>query len=212
MIRLTRHPISCTFNMEIKLLTMKKLYVYAIVLVLFTSCLGYKEMPVEYDYSYKGNFKKYKTFDIMKPSGASDSSMVNTTIERSILSRMKFLGYRQTENKPHLLVSFKMFEDSMKFNGYNQPEIEQWVLNGKEDVNYDPKKLDLTSGTLLIQLYDRKQNRSIWQGYSTDLYGTIDFHDKRTLRNAVISILDKYRFWAEGFIESGGQQQSELNN
>ena len=94
----------------------------------------------------------------------------------------------------------------MKFNGYNQPEIERWIADGKEDVDYDPKKLDLSSGTLLIQLYDRKQNRSIWQGYSTDLYGAIDFHDKRTLRNAVISILDKYRFWAEGFIENGGQE------
>lgn len=191
---------------------MKKLCVYAIVLVLCNACLGYKELPVEYDYSYKGNFKKYKTFDIMKPSGTADSSMINATIERSILSRMKFLGYRQTESKPHLLVSFKMFEDSMKFNGYNQPEIEQWVLGGKEDINYDPKKLDLKSGTLLIQLYDRKQNRSIWQGYSTELYGAIDFHDKRTLRNAVISILDKYRFWAEGFIENGGLDQGELNN
>lgn len=191
---------------------MKKRYVYAIVLVICTSCLGYKEMPVEYDYSYKGNFRKYKTFDIMKPAGIADSSMINVTIERSILSRMKFLGYKQTENKPHLLVSFKMFEDSMKFNGYNQPEIEQWMQNQKDDMDYDPKKLDLKSGTLLIQLFDRKQNRSIWQGYSTDLYGSIDFHDKRTLRNAVASILDKYRFWAEGFIENGGQQQAELSN
>jgi hypothetical protein len=195
-----------------KIVNMKKLCVYAIVLVLSTSCLGYKEMPVEYDYSYKGNFKKYKTFDIMKPTGTADSSMINVTIERSILSRMKFLGYRQTGNKPHLLVSFKMFEDSMKFNGYNQPEIEQWVTEGKENIDYNRKKLDLKSGTLLIQLYDRKQNRSIWQGYSTELYGAIDFHDKRTLRNAVISILDKYRFWAEGFIENGGQEQSGLSN
>lgn len=191
---------------------MGKNYVYAIVLVVCTSCLGYKEMPVEYDYSYKGNFKKYKTFDIMKPVGTADSSMINATIERSILSRMKFLGYKQTDNKPHLLVSFKMFEDSMRFNGYNQPEIEQWVAGGKEDASYDQKKLQLKTGTLLIQLYDRKQNRSIWQGYSTDLYGAIDFHDHRTLRNAVISILDKYRFWAEGFIEKGNPEQAAMVN
>jgi hypothetical protein len=191
---------------------MKKLFFYAIVLVLCTSCLGYKEMPVEYDYSYKGNFKKYKTFDIMKPTGPGDSSMINATIERSILSRMKFLGYKQTENKPHLLISFKMFEDSLKFNGYNQPEIEQWVLDSKEDIEYASKKVELKSGTLLIQLYDRRQNRSIWQGYSTDLYGSINFHDSRNLRNAVISILDKYRFWAEDFIENDGQDQREMSN
>lgn len=189
---------------------MIKHYRYAIVLVVCTSCLGYKEMPVEYDYSYKGNFKKYKTFDIMKPIGTADSSMLNVTIERSILSRMKFLGYKQTDSKPHLLISFKMFQDSMKFNGYNQPEIEQWVLGHNKEAEYSPKKFEMKSGTLLIQLYDRKQNRSIWQGYSTDLYGAIDFNDHRTLRNAVISILDKYRFWAEGFIENGGNEQANL--
>lgn len=191
---------------------MNKFCLFAIVLVLAGSCLGYKEMPVEYDYSYKGNFKKYRTFDIMRPAGLADSSMINATIERSILSRMKFLGYKQTDSKPHLLVSFKMFSDSLRFNGYNQPEIEQWISNSREDIAYDPKKLQMKSGTLLIQFYDRKQNRSIWQGYSTELYGSINFNDNRTLRNAVASILDKYRFWAEGFIESNGQQAREISN
>ncbi len=191
---------------------MKTTALLLLVSVLLTACLGYKELPVEYDYSYKGNFKKYKTFDIMKSAGQADSSMTNATIERSILSRMKFLGYKQTDNKPHLLVSFKMFSDSLRFNGYNQPEIEQWIANGGKEATYDGKKLNMKSGTLLIQLYDRKQNRSIWQGYSTDLYGNIDFGNDRVLRNAVISILDKYRFWAEGFIENSGRPVAEASN
>jgi hypothetical protein len=138
--------------------------------------------------------------------------MSNQVIEKSILSRMKFLGYRQTDNKPHLLVCYKMFPDSLSFNGYNQPEIEQWIVSQDENLNYDPKKLELKTGTLLIQLFDRRQNRSIWQGYSTALYGSIKFEDNRNLRNAVISILDKYRFWAEGFIEAAGTQPSEIND
>jgi len=191
---------------------MQRLYILIVSVILFTSCLGYKELPVEYDYSYKGNFKKYRTFDIMKQSGDVDSSMTSTVIEKSILSRMRFLGYRQSESRPHLLVCFKMFPDSLMFNGYNQPEIEQWVITQEENLNYDPKKLDLKTGTLLIQLFDRRQNRSVWQGYSTTLYGSIDFSDNRNLRNAVISILDKYRFWAEGFIEGTSSQQTEINN
>jgi hypothetical protein len=59
-------------------------------------------------------------------------------------------------------------------------------------------------GTLLIQFYDRRQNRSIWQGYATTTYGTINFSNQRQMKNAVFSILDKYRFWAEGF-EEGSQ-------
>lgn len=191
---------------------MKKFYAPLIAIVLLSSCLGYKELPVEYDYSYKGNFKKYRTFDVMRSTRVPDSTMTNAIIEKSILSRMKFLGYKQSQNKPHLLVSFKMFPDSLTFNGYNQPEIEQWMETQDDNLDYDPKKLELKTGTLLIQLFDRRQNRSIWQGYSTALYGSINFKDNRNLRNAVISILDKYRFWAEGFIEGAGTNPTEMSN
>ena len=83
---------------------MKKFLAPFVAVALLSSCLGYKELPVEYDYSYKGNFKKYRTFDIMKPAGPADSTMVNEIIEKSIVARMKFLGYRQSNNKPHLII------------------------------------------------------------------------------------------------------------
>ncbi len=185
---------------------MKKIYLPVFVILFLSSCLGYKELPVEYDYSYKGNFKKYRTFEIMRPVGMTDTTMINEVIEKSIVSRMKFLGYRQTDNKPHLIIGFKMYGDSLRFNGYNQPEIEDWIKSQDEDIEYDAKKLDLKTGTLLIQFFDRRQNRSIWQGYATTLYGGINFNNERHLRNAVISILDKYRFMAEGFSEGNTAQ------
>jgi hypothetical protein len=190
---------------------MKKGYFTIITLILLSSCLGYKELPVEYDYSYKGTFKKYRTFDMLQPAGTEDPSMTNEIIEQYIQSRMKFLGYRQADNKPHLLISFKMFPDSLVFNGYNQPEIEEWVTTQNENLDYSPKKLQLKTGTLLIQLFDRRQNRAVWQGYATTLYGSIDFNNSRHLRNAVISILDKYRFWAEGFIEGTVPAEESIN-
>lgn len=189
---------------------MKKVYLL-IISVIFAGCLGYKELPVEYDYSYKGNFKKYRTFDIMKPAAATDSSMTNELIEKSIIARMKFLGYRQSSNKPHLIIGFKMFYDSLRFHGYNQPDIEEWVRSQNENLTYEAKNFNLNTGTLLIQFYDRRQNRSIWQGYATTMYGSIDFNNNRHLRNAVISILDKYRFWAEGFMEGAtASQENDL--
>lgn len=185
----------------LNLIAMRNLFAPLFLVILLSSCLGYKELPVEYDYSYRGNFKKYRTFEIMRPIGLVDSSMVNAVIEKSIISRMRFLGYKQSEHRPHLIIGFKMYTDSLKFNGYEQPEIEEWMKSQNPELNYDPKKLNLKSGTLLIQFFDRRQNRSIWQGYATTVYGGIDFHNNRHLKNAVISILDKYRFWADGFIE-----------
>jgi len=183
-------------------------YASFLLLPILASCFGYKELPVEYDYSYRGNFKRYRTFEMLRASNQVDTSMLNQVVEKSIISRMKFLGYRQASHRPHLLISFKMFTDSLRFTGYAQPDIEEWIRTQKEDLDYDKQKYDLKTGTLLIQLYDRRQNRSIWQGYATTLYGSIDFNNNRHLKNAVISILDKYRFWADGFIE-GNQKPEE---
>lgn len=164
------------------------------------SCAGYKELPIEYDYSYKGQFKRYRTFDMIRTS-LDDPTMDNPVIENYIIARMKFLGYRQSDRRPHLLIAYKLFHDSLQFRGYIQPDIEEWVKTMNENLEYDPKNFNLKTGTLLIQFYDRRQNRTIWQGYATTLYGPIDYSNNRHLRNAVISILDKYRFWAEGFLE-----------
>jgi len=163
-------------------------------MLILASCMGYKELPVEYDYSYRGNFKRYRTFEMVHARNVGDSTIFNQVVEKSIISRMKFLGYRQASHRPHLLISFKMFTDSLRFTGYAQPDIEDWIEDQKEDLNYDKQKYDLKTGTLLIQFYDRRQNRAIWQGYATTLYGSIDFNNNRHLKNAVISILDKYRF------------------
>ena len=178
---------------------MKNLLPFLVLIALLSSCLGFKELPVEYDYSYKGNFKRYRTFDILQPVGLNDSSMTNESVQKSIVSRMKFLGYKRSERKPHLIIGYKLFSDSLKFNGYNQPDIEEWVKSQNSNLDYNPRKFNLKTGTLLIQFFDRRQSRSIWQGYATMQYGNIDFNNDRHLRNAVISILDKYRFWAEGF-------------
>jgi hypothetical protein len=180
---------------------MKKFYPVLFCFALLYSCSGFKEMPVEYDYSYRGNFKRYRTYDLMKPVG-EDSTQFNAVIENAIISRMKFLGYHRSERRPHLLIGYKMYHDSLRFNGYNQPAIETWVKAQDHNRNYDPQSYNLSTGTLLIQFYDRRQNQSIWQGYATTSYGSIDFTSQRHLKNAVFSILDKYRFWAEGFVES----------
>jgi hypothetical protein len=184
------------------ILTMKNQCLFLLP-VLLGACMGYKELPVEYDYSYRGQFKKYRTFDMLNAAGINDSTMQNAYIEKFIIARMKFLGYRQTERKPHLIIGYKMFADSLNFNGYLQPDIEEWVRTQPENVRYEKQKFNLRTGTLLIQFYDRRQERSIWQGYATTVYGAIDFSNQRHLRNAVISILDKYRFWADGFVEGG---------
>jgi len=173
--------------------------------VLLSGCFSYREYPVEYDYSYHGRFKKYKTFAFMEAgSPIVDATLSNDVIEKVIRDRFSVQGYKYRPEKPNLLVAYKIYYDSLNFRGYDQPDIEKWIKNSSsnEDEKYDEHKYDLRKGTLLIQLYDRKQERSIWQGYATGVYGNIYFNNERQLKIAVRSILDRYKFLAEDFMEN----------
>ncbi|MCB0503880.1 MAG: DUF4136 domain-containing protein [Cyclobacteriaceae bacterium] len=182
---------------------MKRLYVAFLALLLLSGCYSYREYPVEYDYSYHGKFKKYKSFAFMQnTTSITDSTVSKDIIEDIIKSRLQTQGYRFREDKPNLLVAYKIYFDSLNFRGYDQPDIETWVKVENEDEEYNPRKYDLRKGTLLIQLYDRRQERSIWQGYATGVYGNIYFNNERQLKIAVRSILDRYQFLAEDFMEN----------
>ena len=182
---------------------MKKYTLPLIVLVcLLTGCLGYNEYLVESDYSYYGKFKNYKTFNFMTRSISDyDSSMQNPIIEQAIKIRLQQQGYRMSNIKPNLLVSYKLFDEDFDFNGYNQPDIEDWVEIEDEEEEYDPVKYNLREGTLLVLLFDRKREKSIWQGYASGVFGGVDQTQvNKNMRRAVRSIFDRYQFLAEGFV------------
>jgi hypothetical protein len=179
-----------------------------VLVTLLSGCYSYREYPVEYDYSYHGRFKKYKSYaflqnaDTEKIQTDPDIDLTNEIIENVIENRLGTQGYKLKTDKPNLLVSYKIYYDSLNFRGYDQPDIENWVKFSKSDQNYDPRKYELKKGTLLIQLYDRKQEKSVWQGYATGVYGNIYFNNERQLKIAVRSILDRYKFLAEDFMEN----------
>ena len=184
-----------------------KVFATAIALLstvyLVSGCFSYREYPVEYDYSYHGKFKKYHSYAFLENANPQyDSSVSNEIIEKVIKDRLAVQGYKYKSVKPNLLVSYKIFFDSLNFQGYDQPDIEEWVRYSNTSIDYDKHRYTLKKGTLLIQLYDRKQDRSIWQGYATGVYGNIYFNNERQLKIAVRSILDRYKFLAEDFMEN----------
>lgn len=181
----------------------------ALLSVLMFGCFSYRELPVEYDYSYKGRFDKYNSYDfLVQGENLELQDNSRSTIYNAIESHMKFLGYKKKDNKPDLLLSFRVFADSLNFRGYNQPKIEDWMAKKDRDLEYQRLKIGMKEGTLLIQIFDRKQKSAIWQGYATDYYGKVDFTDPRDVNNAVKSILNKYQFFADGFLE---EQQKMLS-
>jgi len=190
--------------------------------ILLSGCMSFYENRVESDYSYNGNFRRYKTFNFMGyKKNDSDSSNHMEIVENAIRARMALQGYRFTDNKPDLLVSHKIFYDDLLFKGYNQTEIDVWLANGKvieeepdevtgeEKKEYDPVRYNLTKGTLLVVLIDRKHNRAVWQGYSSGLMGNKEFNNEAYLKKSVRSIFDKYKVFTEGYILTQDQPRED---
>ncbi len=134
----------------------------------------------DYDYNYQGSFKKYKTFAFVVPD-ESDTATISTVLNATIGARLGSQGFREYEQKPDMLVSYKIFLDSIKYRGYNQPEFDYWLNRrgvttvneeGEEekeqekDETYNQVKYQENQGMLVIYVIDSKRGSTIWQGYT----------------------------------------------
>lgn len=162
------------------------------------ACMN-REYVVESDYSYGGTFKKYKTFAFMQEAGVvKDSTELKEYVQRSIKRRMELQGYRFNDKRADILVSYKIFRDDFKFEGYNQPDLVQWLIREDPEEEYDPIKYNMYKGTLLVIFWDRKKDKVVWQGYASTMFGSPYTNDKY-IKWAVRSIFDQYRVFASEY-------------
>jgi hypothetical protein len=171
-------------------------------LVILASCFGSRDYIVESDYSYSGNFKKYKTFAFIDQQRFDlDSIIPEDMIMQNISSRMKFLGYEHNDDKPNLLIGFRLYYSDFMFNGWDQPEIELWLEEkGYVEEDFERVKYRLKEGTLMVLLVDRKRNKTVWQGYNSGLIDLETMNNERFIKGSIRLIFDKYRVFAEGYM------------
>ena len=110
-----------------------------LIILISSSCMR-REYVIEYDYDYRGNFKKYNSFYFMhnaKVNQDSSQNAFNPLLEEAIQNRMEILGYKFSKEKPRLLVAYTIYYDDMKFRGYVQPELEKWIEKEISDDKYN---------------------------------------------------------------------------
>jgi hypothetical protein len=182
-----------------------------------SGCFASREARIESDYSYSGNFRRYRTYEFVTGSGmAADTSKLGEVLRDAIRTRMKIQGYRPARNRPDLLVIFRLFEGDMAFRGYAQEDLTRWVNNGqveddetpKEDrKGYQPVRMILAEGTLLVTLVDSRTNRAVWNGYASGVTVPPGPQGEVVLRRSVRSIFDQYRIFTAGYLK-GNEEQS----
>ena len=179
------------------------------------SCTTAREARVESDYSYSGNFRRYRTYDFMRSHGLlSDTSRLGLVLRDAIQTRLQQQGYRPTAKRPDLLVNYRVFEGAVNLRGYNQEELAQWVAQHREEEPdakslvepsphpYQPVRRLLTDGTLMVTLVDARSQRAVWNGYASGVDVPDNARAEIVLRRSVRSIFDRFRILAKGYVLS----------
>ncbi|MFY0652522.1 MAG: DUF4136 domain-containing protein [Cyclobacteriaceae bacterium] len=200
-----------------------------VLTLLISSCVSHRDYIIDSDYSYDGNFRKYKTFDFIR--NASQDTLHNTDLVKTTMqNRLGAQGYKKTEHKPDLLIMYKIFYDDFYLRGYNQPKFESWVgtdsfLNTDQsktktanvsnlDRYYDDdeearsgeymeQRYCMHEGTLLVIFYDRKRKKTVWQGYASGVFSRADGRSDRHIKAATSKIFNEFRLLADGFLLKG---------
>ncbi|MFC6999266.1 DUF4136 domain-containing protein [Rufibacter roseus] len=171
-----------------------------------SSCLGFGNRKFGSDYSYKGAFHKYKTFNFITHASAEDSATIQQyqVLKKFIRERLEIQGYEYSEKKPDLLVSYYLYYNDLKMKGYEQEEFDIWLTKNEEPSEehepYRPVKMYMSQGTLLVTLLDHKKQNAVWQGYTSGVLADRSSENTAYLNRAVRTIFDQYRVFRKGYL------------
>lgn len=186
---------------------MKRSLLYFLAVGILASCLGQKDYVTEYDYNYQGTFKNYKTFAFVRPD-VEDTLLVTPIMTSTIGARLGSQGFREFTNNPDMLVSYKIFLDSIRYRGYVQPELDYWLQrtgytyrdeNGdlkkeqEKDETYNQVKYSQNNGMLVIYVIDNKGGNTIWQGYTAAAFDPESPDFQADLTRAAYRVMNEFK-------------------
>ena len=100
-----------------------------------------------------------------------------------------------SNRSPNLLVSYNIFRSDLRFRGYQQPVIKDWVVREDDDATYKRIDYNLDEGTLMISLIDAETYQVIWKGYASKMMRNQNFKNNY-FKGIVRSIFDQYPLMA----------------
>jgi hypothetical protein len=181
--------------------------IYVLMLLIATSCFSSKDFVTDYDYNYTGSFKKYKTFAFVE-SNDFDYTVLTPVLNATIGARLGSQGYREQESKPDMLVSYKIFTDSVRYRGYVQPEFDYWLnrtgltyrndegeieREQEKDETYNQVKYAQNSGMLVIYVIDSKRGNTIWQGYTAANFDLESPNFQSDITRAAYRVMNEFK-------------------
>jgi hypothetical protein len=187
---------------------------------LLSGCLTSRDARIESSYSYRGRFRHYRTYGFLTGNGlTADSTRLSEALREAIKQRLRLQGYKLSRRNPDLMVSYKLFEGDMRFPGFVQEDITRWVKNNdaedeetpdEQRHTYQPTRMLMLDGTLMVTLIDTRTDNAIWNGYASGVTVPEGIRGEYVLVRSVRSIFDRYRIFTENYF-NGGNLDGAMN-
>ncbi len=196
-----------------------------VIITVLSACSSY-DYVVESDYSYRGDFDKYRSFGFANIEGFPGTKNEKELIEKYVKSTLVAWGYKQESRRPGLIVFYTVFYEDFNFKGFNQPEFQAWLRSNYTDKEvvfkkdtlpdgsieeayagssrryykeyYNQQNYAMKEGTIMVSFVDRRKRKTVWQGYASGVFGEDSDKNERIMRSAVIRIMDEYKLLAFG--------------
>lgn len=184
-----------------------RIFYLALLTAISVACMSQKDYLAEFDFNYSGNFKRYKTFGFVT-NPFPESSNYQQTIERTITNRLGSQGFKENTERPDLLINYKIFTDTVKYRGYDQPNFDYWLQRKSDyielteeeerqqrekDENYNRVKFTDNAGMLVIYVIDNKRGNTIWQGYTAARFDFMSPEVNTEITKATYRVMDQFK-------------------
>jgi Domain of unknown function (DUF4136) len=164
-------------------------------LALLTGC---SRVFVDNDYRYSGNFKKYVNYAFV--DCPRDTTSICEDVQQAIEYQMRARGYQFNAQKPNVYVNYAIYEAPLRYQGYDQPALVNWISNEDDRSIYKPVKHHLGQGTLMISIIEAESSEVVWRGYATGIFNKAS-SKKNYFKSIVRNIYDQYPLMARGEVK-----------
>lgn len=157
------------------------------------------------------NFSAYRTFtwmdkpDSLKAKGRNQE-LLEKNMKMAVDRQMARIGLRENRNKPDILLDYDVLvERSTRtrsesvysqpfYRPFFNPYTRRWgsIYYPSQYMGQENYPESVTEGTVTITMIDAKTDKTIWQGWTTDLVNSRNMTAKE-IESSVAKILRKYQ-------------------
>ena len=162
------------------------------------------------------NFSSYKTYAWVSEQEKSlkdrnSNSLTDRNIKNAVAKQLEKAGWVESKSRPDVLLDYNILVEntvreqnnpvySRPFTRYYYNPYTRRVVgffHPSQMMGYESYEIPYKEGTITLHMIDKKSNKLVWQGWTTDAVNSVNLTSKE-VNSSIKAILRKFDAKAEG--------------